>query len=209
MSYKNILFDLDGTLIDSAPGIEASFYIAYLNVYNTACPKNITTLIGPPIDQVLTSLNGETNLEIINRFVDAFKQHYDTEGYKKSKLYNDVVSVLEILLANKLNVFIATNKRKKPTKLILEYLSIDKYFTNIYCPDILEIKFKNKTELISHILISNSLQLNETLMIGDTIHDGLAADENKLDFALVEYGYGEYKNSKYKLNNIKQLINIL
>jgi phosphoglycolate phosphatase-like HAD superfamily hydrolase len=46
-------------------------------------------------------------------------------------------------------------------------------------------------------------------MIGDTMHDGLAADENKIDFALVEYGYGEYEKSKYKLNNIKQLINIL
>jgi phosphoglycolate phosphatase-like HAD superfamily hydrolase len=46
-------------------------------------------------------------------------------------------------------------------------------------------------------------------MIGDTKHDGLAADENKLDFALVEYGYGEYKKSKYKINDIKQLINIL
>ena len=46
-------------------------------------------------------------------------------------------------------------------------------------------------------------------MIGDTIHDGLAAYENKLDFAFVEYGYGEYQNSKYKLDNIKQLIYIL
>ena len=209
MSYKNILFDLDGTLIDSAPGIEESFYIAYLNVYNTACPKNITTLIGPPIDQVLTSLNGETNLEIINRFVGAFKQHYDTEGYKKSKLYDDVILVLEVLLKNKLNLFIATNKREKPTKLILEYLSIGKYFNDIYCPDIVDFKFKNKSDLIAHILITNSIQFNETIMIGDTFHDGLAADENKLDFALVEYGYGKYQNSKYKLKNIKQLINIL
>ena len=209
MSYKNILFDLDGTLIDSAPGIEASFYIAYLKVYNKECPQIITTFIGPPIDQVLKAVNGETNLEITNRFVDAFKQHYDNEGYKKSKLYEDVEFVLEVLLKNKLNIFIATNKRVKPTKLILEYLSIDNYFNDIYCPDILEKTFKSKTKLIAHILKTNMLELTETIMIGDTMHDGIAADENKIDFALVEYGYGEYEKSKYKINDIKQLINIL
>jgi phosphoglycolate phosphatase len=209
LSYKNILFDLDGTLIDSAPGIEESFYFAYLNVYNKECPQSITTFIGPPIEQVLTAVNGEDNLDIIRRFVDAFKQHYDNEGYKKSKLFNDVESVLEALLKNKLNIFIATNKRVKPTKLILKYLSIYKYFNGVYCLDMVEFKFKNKTDLITHILKTNSLVSKETIMIGDTMHDGLAADENKLDFALVEYGYGKYENSKYKLNNIKQLINIL
>jgi phosphoglycolate phosphatase len=209
LSYKNFLFDLDGTLIDSASGIKESFYVAYLNVYNKECPQNITTFIGPPIDQVLTAVNGETNLDTIKYFIDAFKQHYDNEGYKKSKLYDDVESVLEVLLKNKLNVFIATNKRVKPTKLILEYLSIGKYFNGVYCPDMVEFKFKNKTDLIFYILKTNLLQLSDTIMIGDTMHDGIAADENKLDFALVEYGYGQYENSKYKLNNIKQLINIL
>ena len=208
MRYKNFLFDLDGTLIDSAPGIEESFYFAYLNVYNKMCPQTITTFIGPPIDQVLTAVNGEGNLDTVKRFVDAFKQHYDNEGYKKSKLYDDVESVLEVLLKDKSNLFLATNKRLKPTKLILEYLSIGKYFNHIYCPDILDQKFKNKTDLIAHILKTNPLELNETIMIGDTLHDGIAAEENNIDFALVEYGYGQYENYKYKFNNIKQLINI-
>jgi len=69
LSYKNFLFDL--------------FYIAYLKVYNNECKKNITTFIGPPIGQVLTAINGETNLEIIKFFINEFKQHYDTEGLQK------------------------------------------------------------------------------------------------------------------------------
>lgn len=207
--YKNLIFDLDGTLVDSAPGIVDSFKKAYLAIYKKDCQKFITPLIGPPIDQVLIMVNNETNLNIIKLFVETFKQHYDIEGYKNSKLYNDVDLVLDDLFKKNFNLFIATNKRVKPTKLILEYLSIGKYFNDIYCPDILDLQFKNKTDLIAHILKTNSLQLNETIMIGDTKHDGLAADENKLDFALVEFGYGVYEKSKYKLKNIKQLINIL
>ncbi len=209
MRYKNILFDLDGTLIDSAPGIEESFNVAYLKVYNKDCPQAITTFIGPPIGQVLTAVNGENNINTINHFVESFKQHYDKEGYKKSKLYDGVVSVLDDLLKKKLNVFIATNKRLKPTKLILKYLSIEEYFKGIYSPDILELQFKNKTELIDYILKFNSLLFTETIMIGDTKQDGIAADDNKLDFVLAEYGYGKYEKSKYKLSNIKQIMNIL
>jgi len=46
LSYKNFLFDLDCTLIDSAQGIVESFYIAYLKVYNNVCKQNITIFIG-------------------------------------------------------------------------------------------------------------------------------------------------------------------
>jgi phosphoglycolate phosphatase len=209
LKYKNILFDLDGTLIDSAPGIEASFYKAYLKVYNKVCPKNISTFIGPPIDQVLTAVNGETNLETINRFVEAFKKHYDTEGFKKTRLYDDVEIVLDILLKNKLNVFIATNKRVKPTKLILEYLSISKYFNDIYCSDIVESKFKNKTELIAHILNTNYLELSKTIMIGDTMDDGISAYEKNIAFVFANYGYGKYDKFKFKINSIKELFDFL
>jgi phosphoglycolate phosphatase len=206
--YKNILFDLDGTLIDSAVGIVESFHYAYLRIYNKECIHNLIPLIGPPIDQVLTSLNGEVDPNAKNIFVDEFKKHYDIIGYKKTTLYNDVLDVLNILLEKKFKVFIATNKRMKPTILILDHLSIKKYFTEVYSLDFENIQFKNKTDLIAFILKSNTLTKSETLMIGDTIHDEIAANNNNIDFAWVEYGYGKNENSKYKFDNIKQLINI-
>ena len=87
-------------------------------------------------------------------------------------------------------------------------LSIKKYFTEVYSLDFENTQFKNKTDLIAYILKSNTLTKSETLMIGDTIHDEIAANNNNIDFAWVEYGYGKNENSKYKFDNIKQLINI-
>lgn len=207
--YKNLIFDLDGTLIDSAPGIEDSFKKAYRAIYKQECQQSITSFIGPPIDQVLVKANGETNIETINLFVEEFKINYDEFGYKKSILYNGVEEVLSFLMANKLKVFIATNKRSKPTKLILNHLSINQYFLEVVCPDSFEVKFKNKTDLITNLIQRRNLITNETLMIGDTIHDGKAANSNQLDFALAEYGYGSHDNCSFRLNNLKKLLNIL
>lgn len=208
MKYKNILFDLDGTLIDSAPGIEESFHYAYKHIYKEECKKDIKSLIGPSIDQVLKSITLEDNVDIIKSFVNEFKNHYDSVGYLKTKLYPEVETVIETLLKNNLNLFIATNKREKPTKLILEHFSILSYFKEIYCSDSFDLSFSSKTELVTNLMKQQALLSCETLMVGDTIHDGTAANSNSLDFVLVEYGYGNYKFFKYKINNLSQLLNI-
>jgi phosphoglycolate phosphatase len=167
VKYKNILFDLDGTLIDSAPGIEESFFYAYKQIYKIDCPKNIRKLIGPPIDQVLVLINGEKNSSIINKFVEEFKCHYDNAGYKNSLLFDGVLNILEILSLNKnVKTFLVTNKRYKPTKLLLKYFLIEKYFCEICCPDSLEVKFTNKTDLVGNLLIRQGLRQNETILIG-------------------------------------------
>lgn len=209
MKYKNILFDLDGTLIDSAPGIVESFSLAFNKIYGVDCIEDIKSLIGPPIKEVLFAVNGETNSIILNEFAEAFKLHYDTEGFKKSQLFENVSEVLKILYNEKLGLFIATNKRKWPTNLILDYLNLNQYFKGVYCPDSFEIIFENKTILVQNLLTSFTLEKSESLFVGDTFHDGIAAIANGLDFALVEYGYGNYENPTYTINNINKIVSIL
>lgn len=209
MKYKNILFDLDGTLIDSAPGIVESFSFAFNKIYGVECIKDIKPLIGPPINEVLHTVNGETDSLVIKEFVDAFKLHYDNEGFKKSQLFENVSEVLKSLINDKLELYIATNKRKKPTNLILEYLNLNQYFKGVYCPDSFELIFENKTKLVHNLITSFTLEKSESLFVGDTSHDGIAAIANGLDFALVEYGYGNYENPTFTINNFNKIVNIL
>jgi phosphoglycolate phosphatase len=209
LKYKNILFDLDGTLIDSAPGIVESFSFAFNKIYGVECSKDIKSLIGPPINEVLFVVNGETDSTIIKEFLYAFKLHYDNDGFKKSQLFENVSEILKSLLNDKLELYIATNKRKKPTNLILDYLNLNQYFKGVYCPDSFELIFENKTKLVQNLLTSFTLEKSESLFVGDTSHDGIAAEANGLDFALVEYGYGNYENPTYTINNINKIVNIL
>lgn len=209
MKYKDIIFDLDGTLIDSALGIEESFLYSFSKIYEKKCTKNIKSIIGPPIDEMLFKVNGETNPENLGKFVKEFKLKYDLEGYKKSELFPNTIEVLSELKERGLNLFIATNKRELPTDLILKYLGINQFFKSVYCLDSFEEKIANKTELVRKLLITYSLGHSETLLVGDTSNDGLAAEQNEINFALAQYGYGDYVNSTYKLNNIQNLVKII
>lgn len=209
MKYKNILFDLDGTLIDSAPGIVESFSYAFNKIYGVECSKDIKSLIGPPINEILFTVNSETDSMVIKEFVDAFKLHYDNEGFKKSQLFENVSDVLRFLFNDKLELFIVTNKRKNPTNLILDFFNLSHYFRGVYCPDSFELIFENKTKLVQNLITFFSLEKTESLFVGDTSHDGIAAEANGLDFALAEYGYGDYENPTYSINNFNKIVNIL
>jgi len=82
----NIIFDLDGTLLNTYEGIQHSFDYAYLKTFNNKNKINISKYIGPPIDEILIKLIPNLDQKIITLFVDNFKENYDLEGYLKSKI---------------------------------------------------------------------------------------------------------------------------
>ena len=93
-SYKTVIFDLDGTLIDSSPGILESFEGAFsaLNI-ELQRPLN-SSIIGPPLFESLKLLSGLSDTSVLDKLAEHFKLYYDSEGYKKTIIYPGINTML-------------------------------------------------------------------------------------------------------------------
>ena len=184
----HIVFDLDGTLIDSSPSILAAFKGAFLKA-NLQPMKPLTPeIIGPPLKETLKNLLGENDAEKIDELAEFFKESYDSEGYKQTQVFAGVEHLLAELSKTK-PLYIATNKRIKPTLLIIEHLGWQQYFRGVYALDMLEAAAKNKAELIAYVLKTQSIKTDEAIYNGDCVEDKKAALANNLDFCYAKWGY--------------------
>ena len=187
---KNVIFDLDGTLIDSAPSILGAFeQVLEQFSYAPTVPLN-TDLIGPPLNQTLQLISGESDPDKLTLLVEAFKSSYDNQAYALSTSYPGVGEVLENLFNAGKRLHIATNKRLIPTQKIIQLFSWEKYFKSVYAIDKTTPVYANKAHMIYAILSDLSLQSEHCLYIGDRIEDGDAAAENAMPFVYVDWGYG-------------------
>lgn len=182
------IFDLDGTLIDSSPSILTSFKGAFLKANLQPVRAFTPDIIGPPLKETLKNLLGENDAKKIDQLADFFKESYDTEGYKQTQVFAGVEHLLAELSKTK-PLYIATNKRIKPTLLILEHLGWLQYFKGVYALDMPEAAAKNKAELIAYVMKKHAIQSAEAFYIGDRVEDKKAALANYLNFCYAQWGY--------------------
>lgn len=193
MKHKPVLiFDLDGTLIDSAPSILSSLAMVLDEAGITARVPFSSILIGPPLQETLSTLTGVDDPNVIRAYVESFKRHYDDGGYKDTKVYPGVAEMLAALHSSRFILHLATNKRLAPTRLILDYLGWGQLFQSVYALDLYDPRLPDKGTLLKCLLDERALHPADTLYIGDKTEDGLAAEQNGLEFLGVEWGYGDF-----------------
>lgn len=186
----NVIFDLDGTIIDSSESILSSFQMAFEQLNIPLTIPLTSELIGPPLGSVLEMLSGSQDPDLLMALRHGFINSYDSEGLKKTVLYPQMRDVLQALYDQNFSLFIATNKREVPTKKIINNLSLSDFFTGVYSLDSYANP-ANKTELMSKIIQLHQLTRQDTIYIGDTIADYHAAENNQLDYVMVTWGYGD------------------
>jgi phosphoglycolate phosphatase len=188
--YPHILFDLDGTLIDSAPAILASFRDAFAQTGIAPARAIDASVIGPPLTETLQLLSGSADPALVARLAEAFKASYDSEGYKATAAYAGVGALLAELAGAGLSLSIATNKRIHPTRLILAYLGWSDFFSHVYALDLFTPRLPDKAAMIGRLLADQNIPKDQSIYIGDRSEDGESADANGLPFIAVTWGYG-------------------
>jgi phosphoglycolate phosphatase len=187
-----VIFDLDGTLIDSSPSILKCFGQVLADSGLPALVPLSDSLIGPPLRQTLINLTGSTDDSLLDRLVEEFKNCYDTEGYKATVVYEGVEAMLAHLVACDIPLSIATNKRRVPTLKILEHLGWEKYFRIIGTLDTPTPQHTDKAAVIRFLLKEMGVKAERSLYVGDKREDGEAAAANGMAFCAAGWGYGEW-----------------
>ncbi len=187
---KNILFDLDGTLIDSFPGIEHSARVAVSAVMPERELPDLRRLIGPPIREVLRQAVNGAEPGMLDELERRFRTSYDDEGWRKSAAYHGVAEALSRLSHAKLKSFVVTNKPTLPAKRILRRLGLLEYFEEVISLNSRTPPFPSKAEAAMYLISMHGLNLSATLFVGDSLDDARAAQSCGLRFIAVTYGYG-------------------
>ncbi len=190
MSPQAILFDFDGTLIDSARSILKGFELALARESLQPAVPLAPSLIGPPLPKTLATLAGTEDPEVITKLAAAYRAAYDGGGYRETEVYPGIPSMLEALANHRISLHIVTNKRIAPTRLILDHLGWTQWFKGIYALDALEPAAPHKTALVREVMQRESLASALTWMVGDSAEDRSAALGNGLRFFSATWGYG-------------------
>lgn len=190
MTIRNILFDLDGTLIDSSEGIEASARAAVQAVLPERELPSLKRLIGPPIRQVLCQALAGTSPDVLDEVERRFRRQYDSEGWRHARLYETAEETLRGLAEASLKIFVVTNKPISPTTSIVGLLKLDRYLVDVVAPDSREPAFASKSDALAHMVAKHDLRKATSLFVGDALDDARAAWAVGVRFAAAAYGYG-------------------
>ena len=153
----DLIFDLDGTLINSGEGIKNALFESFSKAKLKMSINKSQIKIGPPLDLTIRDCNENLNdkqlVEIKNYFIDI----YDSESFKVLDIYPNIDKLLDRLSQSNLKIYIGTNKRYLPTMKILGHLNWLKFFSNVYSIDKFSPKFKNKSQMLNQLLINENL----------------------------------------------------
>ncbi|MGV0744537.1 HAD-IA family hydrolase [Mycolicibacterium sp. XJ870] len=182
-----VLFDLDGTLTDSADGIVSSFRHA-LQAVGAPVPDGDLTgrIVGPPMHHTLRDMGLGDHADTA---IAAYRTDYTSRGWAMNSLFDGIPALLADLRAAGVRLAVATSKAEPTARRILAHFALDEYFEVIAgaSPDGIRA---TKAEVVAHALGQLHPLPQRVLMVGDRMHDVEGAAEHGIETVVVGWGYG-------------------
>ncbi len=190
--FTTVLFDLDGTIVDSAPGITASLAYTFEQLgLPVPSPTELVAYVGPPILDSFRDLAGFTPQQS-QEALEIYRQHYFESGVFDATVYPGVEGVLKAIHGSSLALSLATSKPEYPAKIILEHFGLLKYFDVITGASDDEVR-SSKADVVAEALErlkAFGADLSRPVLVGDRSHDVEGAAMHRVPTIFVRWGYG-------------------
>ena len=184
----HIAFDLDGTLIDSAPSIIRSLEFAFETLRLEPARKPERAMIGPPLVELVRTICPHEPAETHAKIVEAFAQRYDSHEVLNFTVFPGAEELMALALAVGCQLHLITNKRRIPVDRILANAGWEGTFTTVYTPESLGAEVHpTKAKLLARFLTTQKIDPGQCVYVGDREDDKFAAEENGTKCILVSW----------------------
>lgn len=216
MKYQVVLFDLDGTVTDSGPGIMNSVQYA-LAKFGILNPDRavLRRFVGPPLSDSFERFYGLSQSEAV-KAVDYYREYYRAGGIFENEVYEGIRELLQELKKGGCKVYLATSKPQVFSEQIMEHFEISSYFDGVVG------SFLDGTRVDKSEVVAEALRLagvtpktcSSAVMIGDREYDIHGAHKLGISAIGVLYGYGsreelEKAGAEQIADSPKELLKIL
>lgn len=185
---KNVIFDLDGTLLDTSEGvIESAKYAAKQMGYNELDYQTMLTFVGPPIQNSFKKHYGCTEEEA-QRAANIFRDYYKNEALLLAKPYDGIYDLCELLKSKGIKMAVATYKREDYALTLLKHFGFDKYCNPMHGAD--NNNILKKEDIVRMCRQEMCANEEDCVLVGDTDNDAKGAANANIQFIAVTYGFG-------------------
>ncbi|MGQ8335678.1 HAD hydrolase-like protein [Sunxiuqinia sp. A32] len=213
-TFTHLIFDLDGTIINSKLGLlnSTNYMLQQMGINHLDSTDFVDQLIGPPIQDGLKNVLGfrEKQVELGVRL---FREYYSTRGLYEGELFPGILDLLEELQTQGKQIYLATSKRDQFVSTVIRHFELDRYLDDVQGAG--NGGKHTKAELITKLMDRNQINPSEkVVMIGDTIYDIIGGQANEISTIGVGYGFGKSEeiqrlNPTYFAKEVEELFELL
>lgn len=184
--YEAVIFDWDGTLMDSTYSIIESIQLASADLgLEVPSTMQASWIIGMSLESGLYKAVPDLTAEQMPEFLDRYRHHFFQRD-ASIKMFDGAVEMLDQLRSRVVPISVATGKSRVGLDRVLQVVNLAHYFNTTRCAD--ETRGKPDPLMLHEILWELDLEPENVLMVGDTTHDTYMAHNAGMDCLAVTYG---------------------